>query len=231
MIPVYVGYDNREAIAYHTFCQSVLSRATSPVSFAPLVLNAMNKIYKEAHTDGSNSFIYSRFLVPHLQGYQGWAIFADGDMTCHDDIAKLWEMRDPSKAVMVVKHDYKTKFSKKYLGNDNADYPRKNWSSVILWNCEHRANRLLTPAFIENATGAQLHRFTWLTDEQIGELPIEWNWLDSEYEVNENAKLIHYTIGTPCFSGYQESGQANRWLGEYFQSIYPLKGRGLESYV
>jgi lipopolysaccharide biosynthesis glycosyltransferase len=231
MIPVYVGYDEREAVAYHTFCQSILSRSSEPVSFTPLVLNAMKHIYDETHTDGSNAFIYSRFLVPYLQGYKGWAMFADGDMTCHEDIAKLWALIDPSKAVMVVKHDYKTKFPTKYLGNKNADYPRKNWSSVILFNCAHPANKGLTPEFIENATGAQLHRFTWLSDDLIGELPIEWNWLDSEYESNDSAKLIHYTVGTPCFTEYQSAGQAKKWWAEYIQSILPLKGAGMESYI
>lgn len=231
MINIYVGFDDREAVAYHTFCQSILSRSSVPVSFTPLALKMLNKIYTEFHTDGSNAFIYSRFLVPFLQKFQGWAIFADGDMTCHEDIAKLWELRDESKAVMVVKHDYKTKFNKKYLGNNNADYPRKNWSSIILFNCGHPSNKVLTPKFIENATGAQLHRFSWLTDDLIGEIPKEWNWLDSEYEENETAKLIHYTVGTPCFTDYQNAGQANKWWGEYFQAILPLKGIGLESYV
>jgi lipopolysaccharide biosynthesis glycosyltransferase len=189
MINVYVGFDDREAVAYHTFCQSVISRASDAVSLIPLALNVLKQHYTEFHTDGSNAFIYSRFLVPFLQDFKGWAIFADGDMTCHDDIAKLWAMRDKSKAVMVVKHDYKTKFSKKYLNNGNDDYPRKNWSSVILFNCGHPANKVLTPQFIENATGAQLHRFSWLSDDLIGELPKEWNWLDSEYEKNEKASL------------------------------------------
>ena len=126
MLDIYVGYDEREAIAYHNFCNSIIRHSTQPLSFTPLALNNV-KSYTEAHTDGSNSFIYSRFLVPYLQGYKGWALFADGDMICQDDIAKLWAMRDETKAVMVVKHDYKTKFNKKYLGNKNQDYPRKNW--------------------------------------------------------------------------------------------------------
>lgn len=231
MINVYVGFDDREAVAYHTFCQSILSRASEPVSFTPLALNVLRPIYTEQHSDGSNAFIYSRFLVPFLQDFKGWAIFADGDMTCHDDIAKLWALRDESKAVMVVKHDYKTKFSKKYLDNRNDDYPRKNWSSVILFNCGHPANEALTPEFIEDATGAQLHRFTWLSEDLIGDIPKEWNWLDSEYEVNPDAKLIHYTVGTPCFTEYQNVGQAVNWWSEYYQAILPLKGNGLESYV
>jgi lipopolysaccharide biosynthesis glycosyltransferase len=170
--------------------------------------------YEEKHTDGSNQFIYSRFLVPHLMEYKGWAIFMDGDMLLRDDIEKLWALRDESKAVMIVKHDYKTKMTEKYLGSKNEDYPRKNWSSVILWNCEHAANKVVTTEFIENATGAQLHRFTWLTDDLIGELPAEWNWLDVEYDRNLLAKLVHYTLGTPCFHDNM------KWIKDHGISIY-----------
>ena len=143
--------------------------------------------------------------------FVGWAIFADGDMICNADIAELWRMRDPSKAVMVVKHDYQTKALTKYLGNKNENYPRKNWSSVILWNCEHPDNRQLDPAFVESQDGAFLHRFKWLADEQIGEIPKEWNWLAIEYQANPAAKLVHYTLGTPCFEDYENTEMAELW--------------------
>ena len=136
-INLVVGFDQREAVAYHTFCQSVLETASLPVRFLPLAENTLVD-YKETHTDGSNRFIYSRFLTPYLMGFQGWAIFADGDMVCQTDIKALWDLRDPSKALQVVQHDYQTKAHTKYLGNKNENYPRKNWSSLILWNsnCE-----------------------------------------------------------------------------------------------
>jgi len=213
VIPIFVGYDEREAVAYHTFCESVLSRSSLPVAFTPLALSALN--YTETHTDGSNQFIYSRFLVPHLMGYKGFAIFADGDMVCNADIAELWRMRDPEKAVQVVKHDYKTKHPVKYLGAKNDDYPRKNWSSLILWNCGHDSNMVLTPDYIERATGKTLHRFEHLMDDEIGELPLDWNWLVSEYPQNPAAKLYHYTIGTPCFDEYRECDHAFRWHKEH----------------
>ena len=212
MIPVYVGYDPKEPVAYHTFCQSVITRSTSPVSFIPLALNTLD--YKETHTDGSNQFIYSRFLVPDMMRYNGWAIFVDGDMVCLDDITKLWNIRDHTKAVMVAKHDYKTKFPVKYLGSKNEDYPRKNWSSVILWNCTHFMNRGLSPEFIQQASGAELHRFSWLPDERIGEIPLEWNWLAEEYEPKK-AKLVHYTIGTPCFNEYKDCELSEFWHREH----------------
>ena len=147
MIPVMIGFDPRESVAYHVCSQSIISRSSEPVAITPLALKGL-KGYHESHKDGSNAFIYTRFLTPHLMNYQGWAIFVDGDMVVQDDIAKLWAMRDDRYAVMVVKHDYKTKAREKYLGNVNEDYPRKNWSSVILWNCGHPANRCLTPGYI-----------------------------------------------------------------------------------
>jgi len=209
-ISIVVGFDPREAVAYHTFCQSVLERSSLPVQFTPLAENTLAG-YRETHTDGSNRFIYSRFLTPHLNGYEGWAIFADGDMICQADIAELWAMRDPRYAVRVVKHDYRTKASVKYLGNRNEDYPRKNWSSVILWNCGHPANRVLTPAFIQQQPGSYLHRFSWLDDALIGELPREWNWLAIEYPDNPDARLIHFTLGTPCFRDYADGPMASLW--------------------
>jgi lipopolysaccharide biosynthesis glycosyltransferase len=210
MIRITIGFDQRESVAYHTFCQSILEKTSEPVSFTPLVLSSF-KNYKETHTDGSNSFIYSRFLTPHLFHFDGWAIFADGDMICADDIANLWLLRDESKAVMVVKHDYKTKAHGKYLGNKNEDYPRKNWSSVILWNCSHPKHKILTPDFVMKQTGAFLHRFTWLDDADIGEIPKEWNWLVTEYPDNYDAKLLHYTLGTPCFKDYANSEMSDVW--------------------
>jgi lipopolysaccharide biosynthesis glycosyltransferase len=211
-----VGFDQREAIAYHVFCQSVIDLATVPVHFVPLAENSLNQ-YKELHSDGSNRFIYSRFLTPYLMNFSGWAIYADGDMVCQADISELWSLRDESKAVQVVKHDYKTKSIKKYLGNINEDYPRKNWSSLILWNCAHPENSILTPDFIQGQPGSYLHRFSWLKDDLIGELEAEWNWLAIEYPENPNAKIIHYTLGTPCFKDYANESMSDVWKRNYLR--------------
>lgn len=213
-INLVVGFDQREAVAYHVFCQTIIDRATMPVQFLPLAENTLNK-YKEVHEDGSNKFIYSRFLTPYLMNYSGWAIFADGDMVCQADIAELWALRDESKAVQVVQHDYKTKAIKKYLGNKNENYPRKNWSSLILWNCSHPKNAILTPEFIQSQPGSYLHRFSWLEDRLIGKLDAEWNWLAIEYPENSNAKLIHYTLGTPCFKDYANESMSDVWKKGY----------------
>lgn len=214
VIKIVVGFDQRESVAYHTFCQSVLDKSSLPVMFLPLAEHTLRD-YKETHCDGSNKFIYSRFLTPHLMNYEGWSIFADGDMVCQADIASLWALRDESKAVQVVKHSYETKATIKYLGNKNENYPRKNWSSMILWNCSHPANRILTPEFIQENTGSFLHRFSWLPDNLIGSLSLDWNWLAIEYSDNTSANLIHYTLGTPCFKAYKDSSMSSIWYDCY----------------
>jgi len=219
MIPIFVGYDERESVAYHTFCQSVMDHASGPVSFIPLVNRHFAKFYNDKNNTGTNAFNRSRFLIPYLMKHTGWAIFADGDMVVKDDIYKLWDMREMDKAVMVAKHDYKTKFPVKYLGSENSDYPRKNWSSLILWNCNHFANRHLTPDVVEKVDSAHLHRFKWIDDNRIGEIPKEWNWLVSEYPKNEDARLLHYTIGTPCFNEYKNCDHAHEWHNAYKRMI------------
>ncbi len=217
-INIVVGFDQRESVAYHTFTQSIIENSSLPVSFIPLAINTL-KGYQETHQDKSNDFVYSRFLTPYLHNFKGWAIFADGDMICQADIKELWDLRDESKALLVVKHNYKTKAHQKYLGNINENYPRKNWSSVILWNCAHPKHRVLTPDFIASQTGKFLHRFFWLDDNDIGELPPEWNWLAIEYPENKNAKLIHYTLGTPCFKDYKNTEMADIWNEAYKRTI------------
>jgi lipopolysaccharide biosynthesis glycosyltransferase len=213
-VKIYIGFDQREAVAYHTFVQSLIENASIPLDITPLAVRNL-KGYEEKHEDKSNDFVYSRFLTPSLNDFKGWAIFADGDMICQADIKELLDLRDDSKALQVVKHDYKTKAYQKYLGNINQDYPRKNWSSVILWNCAHPKHKILTPDFIANQPGKYLHRFSWLEDSEIGELPKEWNWLVTEYPNNEQANIIHYTLGTPCFKDYRNTEMSDIWLKKH----------------
>ncbi len=219
MIPVFIGFDQREAVAYHVCVQSLIRHATQPLALTPLSLNNLGQ-YRETHNDGSNNFIYSRFLVPHLMDYKGWALFIDGDMLLRDDVAKLWALRDETKAVQCVHHNYKTRAQAKYMGATNADYPRKNWSSVVLWNCAHPANRVVTTDFVMKSTGAQLHRFTWLDDSLVGALPIEWNWLPDEFGANADAKLLHWTLGAPCFHEYAAAPMAEEWHREHLLSNF-----------
>jgi hypothetical protein len=219
-IPIFVGYDPREAVAYHVCSNSIVRHAAQPVAIVPMTLTLFGD-YQETHSDGSNSFIYTRFLVPYLMNYQGTAVFIDGDMVLRDDIGKLFDMIDNDSAVAVVKHCYQTRQPIKYLGNANPDYPRKNWSSVIVWNCGHSDNRVLTPEYVQSQPGSHLHRFAWLSDNAIGELPPEWNWLPDEYGENPAAKLLHYTLGTPCFPDYEATPQAAAWHQERKLAEHP----------
>lgn len=230
MLKIFVGFDGKvEPIAYHVFCQSVIEHATIPVSFTPLALNTLSE-YKETHTDGSNAFIYSRFLVPYLSDFKGLALFCDGDMICKADVAELIKDYNINEAVKVVKHHYKTKHPIKYLGAKNEDYPCKNWSSVMLWNCGHWLNKQLTPEFVTSSSGKYLHRFAWLKhQDQVGELPKEWNWLETEQAYNKDVKLVHHTLGTPCFKDYQNTDYAKDWWQTYYRMIYPLTGQDKES--
>lgn len=214
-VPLFVGFDPREAACYHTFCQSVLERSSIPVSFIPLHKSMLSGF--DGQRDGTNAFIYSRFLVPYIQNYRGWAIFCDGDMVMMEDIAKLWALREQNlfnKAICVVKHDYKTKHPRKYIGtpmeSDNQDYPGKNRSSVVMWNCNHYANMRLTPQLVTESPGSFLHRFQWLSDDQIGELPAEWNALSGEQDIGA-ASLLHFTLGSPGFSHYKDCDGAHHW--------------------
>ena len=223
IIPLFVGFDQREAVAYHVFCQSVLDYSSAPVAFIPLHKPLLKDF--DGQRDGTNAFTVSRYLIPMLCDYKGWAIFADGDMVVTSDIAELWELRNDNigKAVCVVQHDYKTKHPRKYLGslleNDNVDYPRKNWSSVVLWNCGHFANRWLDRASVAGSDAALLHRFGWLTDDQIGKLPSDWNRLIGE-EAPSSAHLSHYTLGIPGLRRYADCFGSWRRHTSFMRSLH-----------
>jgi hypothetical protein len=172
--------------------------------------------YKGGARDGTNAFIYSRFLIPHLCGYSGFAIFADGaDMICRADIAELWALRDPTLAVQVVQHDYKTKHPRKYVGTEmeaaNDDYPRKNYSSLMLINCRHYDWRRITPESVAKMSGAELHRFSFVEPRFLGALPKEWNWLCQEDGANPDAKIVHYSAGIPAWPAYANTEMADEW--------------------
>jgi len=216
LIKVFAGYDPREAIGFHVFVQSLLDHASVPVEVVPLFGN---------QRDGTNAFIYERFMVPHRCGFKGTAIFLDGaDMLMRADIAELAALADPLKAVQVVKHDYKTRHPRKYIGTgleaDNRSYPRKNWSSAIIWNCAHYANRFLTPENVAEATGADLHRFAHLPDSLIGDLPAEWNCLIGEQD-QPDPKIAHFTLGIPAMHHYQDCQFASEWRGVLHKMLNP----------
>ena len=164
----------------------------------------------------TNSFGKLRFAIPYLCNYKGGAIFLDGaDMLMRTSLAELWALREGWYGVQVVKHDYKTKSPKKYVGtkmeSQNSDYPRKNWSSCVIWSCDYSKHQVLTPRYISETSPSTLHRFGWLPDERIGELPAEFNHLVGEQKPNKDAKIAHYTLGIPGFEHYRHAEHAQEW--------------------
>ena len=214
-IPIYIGFDQVESVTFHTLAHSILSRASVPVSIIPIKRSLFTDFHTRKLDDKqSNEFSFTRFLVPYLNDYQGHAIFMDCDMLVLDDIKKLWDLRNPFKAVQVIKHDYVPRDEIKYLGTTQYKYPRKNWSSVMIFNCGHHHCETLTPEYVNSASGLELHQFKWTGDGFIGELPQDWNHLVSEYPPNPDAKLIHYTVGGPYFREYQDCEFAMEWFDE-----------------
>jgi lipopolysaccharide biosynthesis glycosyltransferase len=196
LIRLFAGYDPNEVAGYHTFCHSVITRASEPVSITPIIKN-QNPEWKRTDDNGATEFSFARFLVPYLCGYRGHAIFMDGaDMLCLGDIAELWKLRDHSKAVQVVQHEEYAPKATKMWNQANRAYPRKNWSSVMLMNCDYHHSRELTPENVATQSGAWLHRFEWTTDNRIGKLPAEWNVLVGHQDTL-NAQLLHFTNGLP----------------------------------
>jgi len=228
---VFIGYDRTEPVAYHVLSHSILTRATMPVSITPLFRDALAR---EGFTRArgpleSTDFSISRFLVPHLSDYHGWSLFLDCDMLCTVDLAELiFEMlHQPDKAVLVCQHDYTPATTTKFHGQTQTAYPRKNWSSCIAFNNARCA--ALTPDYVNTATGLELHRFTWIQDEQIGTLPLEWNWLVGEYPSNNEAKILHYTTGGPWFAHYALCDHADLWRAERNAMLSAKEGVPSES--
>ena len=216
MLNIYIGYDPRESVAFYTLAHSILRRASIPVSIAPLMQSQLKGLYRrERGPTESTEFSLTRFLVPALSDYGGWSIFMDCDMLCRVDIAALAREseRQPDKAVLVCQHDYVPKTQRKFLGHVQTKYPRKNWSSLMLFN--NARCRALSADYVNSASGLDLHRFAWTGDEAIGALPLEWNWLVGEYDYNAAAKIVHYTIGGPYFDAYRSCDYADEWFKEF----------------
>ena len=213
MLQVYIGYDPRETVAFYTLAHSILRRSSVPVSIAPVMQSQLRGLYTRPRgPTESTEFSLTRFLVPALSGYRGWSVFMDCDMLCLADIAELERLMDPAKSVMVRKHDYVPRTQRKFLNQVQTKYARKNWSSLMLFNNERC--RALTPDYVNSASGLELHRFAWAGDEQIGDLPREWNWLVGEYDHEPGMKLVHYTLGGPWFDEYRGSDYAAEWFAE-----------------
>lgn len=214
MIQVFIGFDPREALAYDVLAHSIQARASEPVSIAPLKLSELNTVLtRERDPLQSTDFSFSRFLTPYLSAYTGWSVFMDCDMLMLRDIAELWSLRDDRYAVMVVQHDHVPKKSVKFLGEPQAAYEKKNWSSVMLLN--NARCRALTPEYVNRAPGLELHQFSWLeNDGLIGALPDEWNHLVGYSPPRPDSALVHFTLGGPYFPEFADCEYAKEWHAE-----------------
>jgi len=216
MIRLFIGFDPRETVAFHVLSQSIHERASEPVSITPLMLSQLgNLMWRERNPLQSTDFSFSRFLTPYLCDFQGWAIFMDCDMLVLDDISNLWKLRDEKYAIQVVKHDHKPAEETKFLDQPQTSYEKKNWSSVMLFNCAKC--KPLTPDYVNSASGLDLHRFNWLENEGlIGDIPKQWNHLVGYDQAapSENISNLHYTTGGPYFDDFHDTDYAEEWLKE-----------------
>lgn len=222
---IFVGYDAREHVAWEV-CRASLNKHSKDLDIAWLNVNELTRqghYTRTWHMEGgvkvddldgrpfSTDFAFTRFLIPHLQGYRGWAMFCDCDFLFRANVKTLFAMRDDKYAAMVVKHDYSPKSETKMDGQVQQSYPRKNWSSLILWNCGHLSNRALTKDVVNSERGSYLHGFGWLLDEEIGSIPEHWNWLPNHSPKIE-PRAVHFTEGGPWFDKYQNVPYAEEWI-------------------
>lgn len=210
---VFIGFDPRETVAVSVLTESIQARASVPVQVAQIRQEQLGDHYQRTHNPlQSTAFSFSRFLVPWLSGYEGWSLFMDADMLCLADLAELWALRNERYAVQVVKHEHLCQTGLKFQGMPQSPYPRKNWSSVMLFN--NARCRALSPALVNTAAGLHLHQFCWLEDNEIGSLPPQWNVLVGVQAVPADAKVLHYTLGGPWFDDCQTMPEGDRWLRE-----------------
>jgi lipopolysaccharide biosynthesis glycosyltransferase len=225
---IFIGYDSREREAYDVAKFSIQRRASKAPMIFPLKLHALQQWLLTRPVemrDGkmwcpisqapmATEFAISRFCVPHLRS-KGWALFVDCDIICLADINELFALADDKYAVMCAKHDYTPTGTTKMDGQPQTTYNRKNWSSIVLWNCAHPSNKKLTVEVLNTWPGRDLHAFKWLDDSEIGELPKEWNYLDGVYPFpNPDIKLAHLTNGGPFNKGWKGGQMDQMWLME-----------------
>lgn len=231
---IYIGYDPREHLAYEV-CRSSIAKRTKlgDVLILPLKLDFVSDILtrpieiKEgkmwcpiSQAPMATEFAISRFTIPFFKN-KGWHLFMDCDMVCTTDIRELFALADDKYAVMVVKHRQESGPETKMDGQIQTYYSRKNWSSVVLWNCDHPAHKKLTLNDLNSWPGRDLHAFKWLEDEEIGDLPAEWNHLVGVNPPNTEAKIIHYTLGGPWFRDWGVKYPEDEiWLKESQNSLY-----------
>jgi hypothetical protein len=239
---IWIGWDPREAAAFALARYSVRRHLTQAIPIRGLILSDLQKaglytrpteitvngdgrrqlidvLSKREGYDGriSTEHACSRFLVPHL-AKSGWALFMDGDMLVRGNLARMFEKLNPRFAIYCVKHVHEPEQTTKMDGQLQTRYSRKNWSSFMVFNCEHPANRALTVEMVNAVPGRDLHRFCWIDDEEvIGELSPEWNYLVGCSQKVENPKVIHFTLGPPDMAGYDNCEFSDEWRSQQIE--------------
>jgi len=216
---VFIGWDSREDVAFQVARRSLLRHATVPVEVIPIKVQDLVRhgIYtRSVDPLASTEFTYSRFLTPHLAGFEGWALFADCDFLFFGDVARLTDFMNPGHAVACVHHHYTPKETIKMDGVPQSAYPRKNWSSFMLFNCAHPSTRHLTVERVNAESGAYLHRMHWAKDDEIGALPGSWNWLEGWDDAPATGRpdAVHFTRGGPWFDQWQDVAFGDAWREE-----------------
>ena len=184
-LKIFIGWDSREDIAYQVARFSLYNRASVPIDVRPIQQYEMRlrKLYtRGADRNGSTEFTLTRFLAPYLAGMKGLVLFTDCDFLFNCDIKELFDLVDPDKAVTVVKHEYNPNEQIKMDHMVQHQYPCKNWSSMMMFNCDHPSTQLLTPKMVNNAEPSYLHQFGWVDDKDIGEVGHTWNFLEGWYK-------------------------------------------------
>lgn len=216
MLRIFVGFDSRESIAYHVLAHSLARHSSQMLQITPLILGKTGLGMKQ---EGSTEFTRSRFLVPLLCRFEGQAIFMDCDMLCR----RFPDLEvDEDAAVSVVKHDYNPVPDDKFLGQAQTAYPRKNWSSFMVFN--NALCKRLTFDYVRTASLMQLHQFKWCGDDQIGSLYAGWNYLvGEEQKMRPDVYMAHYTRGGPWFPQFADCEYAQEWRAELKEAMSCLQ--------
>lgn len=211
---VFVGFDEREEVAYDV-CKYTLEKHCPYVTVIPLKLELLRKeglYWRTPDPLASTEFTYSRFLVPELCNYEGWALFCDCDFMWRGSVSEVFNMAEDRFSVMVVQHDYQPKEKTKMDGCLQTVYPKKNWSSMMLFNCGHPDVKKLSAFSVNTKSGAYLHQFQWT--ENVGSLPVDFNYLEgwnTPEQCQGDPRAVHFTRGGPWFQQYQDVEYADEW--------------------
>lgn len=196
---IFIGVDRRQFVAFHVLSQSIMDHATVPVAITPLRLEAM-----PMQRTGLTDFTYSRFLVPHLAGYTGRALFLDADMLVQGDVRELAEIDMKGAALGIVPTE-----------------PKFEQAAVMLFDCAQLSH--MTPEFVARE---KLFDLAWAP--HTVSLPARWHHpIGYAAPPKEPPALLHYTMGIPCFPETAESPYREEWAAAAKRTFSTVPWRDL----